>query len=66
MNRIGFDIGDEENHSEEQTGFAESRPMDDEDSGGIGRWIYITISDFLVVYGLITLLKNTIDYFRKE
>jgi len=67
MNKIGFDIGDPESDQEEpQVGHADSEPVAEEESSGFGRWLYITGTDFLMVYGLIVGIKNVINFIRKE
>ena len=66
MNKIGFDIGGEESDQEEpQPGHADSSPADEERSSGLGRWLYITGTDFLMVYGLFVGIKNVINFIRK-
>lgn len=67
MNRIGFDInGPESDQEEPQVGHADSSPIDEEESSGLGRWLYITGTDFLMVYGLVMGIKNIINFMRKE
>jgi len=66
MNKIGFDIGDESDQEEPQVGHADSSPVDEEESSGLGRWLYITGTDFLMVYGLVMGIKNVINFMRKE
>jgi len=66
MNRIGFDIGDNSDHEEPQVGHADSDPVDEDESSSFGRWLYITGTDFLMVYGLVIGIKNIINFIRKE
>ena len=67
MNRIGFDIGDEESDQEEpQVGHADSDPVEDEDSNEFGYWLFRTGADFFMVYGLVMGIKNVISFLRKE
>ena len=65
MNRIGFDIGEESDQEESQVGHADSSSADEERSSGFGRWLYITGTDFLMVYGLFVGIKNVINFIRK-
>jgi len=66
MNKIGFDIGEESDQEEPQAGHADSSPVDEEESGSFTRWLYITGTDFLMVYGLFVGIKNIINFIRKE
>jgi len=66
MNRIGFDIGEESDQEEPQVGHADSSPVDEEESGSFTRWLYITGTDFLMVYGLVMGIKNILNFMRKE
>ena len=66
MKRIGFDIEAESDQEESQPGHADSSPIDEEESGGFGRSMYITGTDFLMVYGLVIGIKNIINFIRKE
>jgi len=65
MNRIGFDIGEESDQEEPQVGHADSNSTEEE-SSGFSRWLYITGTDFLMVYGLFVGIKNIIKFMRKE
>jgi len=66
MNRIGFDISAKSDQEEPQAGHADSSPIDVEESSSFGRWLYITGTDFLMVYGLVMGIKNVINFIRKE
>ena len=66
MNKIGFDIGEESDQEEQQTGHVESDPVEEEDFGGYGYWLFRAGTDFLMVYGLLMGVKNVINFVRKE
>jgi len=67
MNKIGFDIGDEESGQEEPpVGHADSDPVEEEESGGYGYWLFRTSADFLMVYGLVMGIKNVINFLKEE
>jgi len=66
MNRIGFDLGDGSDQEEPQTGHAESDPVEEEESGGYGYWLFRTCTDFFMVYGLVMGIKSVVNFIRKE
>lgn len=66
MNRIGFDIGGESDQKEPQVGHADSYPQDEDESMLTGEMVYLMLINFFKVYGLLTLAKDIIIFFRKE
>ncbi len=57
--KIGF-IQNEEDSSEVLPGYAEGASYEEEESGS---WLLVIV-DFLIVYGLISIIKDLIDYLR--
>ena len=62
--KIGFIQPEEDDSSEAVPGYAETAVDEDDEDGSWLGWAFKVFIDFCIVYGLISIVRDLIDYLR--